>query len=185
MGELPHLEILKRGLGYTLQDYKQISALESDDVKPKEDQIKCGLYRAFSEEEHLVLVESAYSRNGMRCDLRINKRDRGEIAIEIKTAWAGDGWVNKPDEQARTWAKDVEKLSSLITEQSLVAAYFILVFAYQAGSTGERLLRERIDRISLRQPCVIETEEIGDWNRLNRLQCFVFDIIDRRAQQID
>ena len=140
------LDIVQRGLEFAKHDYLRIAASKTFDVKPKEDQIKCALYRAFSEREYLVHVEASYARNSGRCDLVVSK-DSKNVAIEIKTAWAGCGWVNKPNEQAESWLKDIDKLSALQEDENINTGLFIICFAYEHDSHGETQLRQKINEI--------------------------------------
>ena len=174
---MSNIDILIRGLDYAVNDYIQIARINEHDMKPKEDQIRCGLYRALSETNYLVRVEAAYSYNGNRCDILARLPDQPDIAIEVKTAWAGTGWANKPDEQAQNWMKDMAKLQELARTTSLQSAYFILLLAFEEGAKASKKLRERIDRITGYRLYPSPVYEIGQWNGLNRLQYFLFDVL--------
>lgn len=169
------MDTLLRGLDFAVADYVRIAERRAHDVKPKEDQIKCGLYRAFSESGHLVHVEAAYERHGNECDLVVIDGDV-ETAIEIKTAWAGQYWNNKPPEQAGTWAKDIEKLMGLADRPHVNAGIFILMLAFQEGSSAERALRCEIERIGCEPAFQSDRIPIAEWNGLDRLQYFVFRV---------
>jgi hypothetical protein len=171
------IDILIRGLDYAVNDYIRIARINEHDTKPKEDQIRCGLYRALSEADYLVRVEAAYSYSGSRCDILARQPDQPDIAIEVKTAWAGTGWANKPDEQAQNWLKDMVKLQELVRTTSLQSAYFILLLAFEEGAKASRKLHERIERITGYRVYPSQTYEIGKWNGLNRLQYFLFDVL--------
>ena len=170
------IDIIRRGLDFAARDYMGISKTEPFDVKPKEDQIKCGLYRALAEANFLVHVEAAcpraaLARNGARCDLLAIKRDK-RIAIEIKTAWAADGWVNKPEEQATAWEKDIAKLRALHEQKFADAGLFVLCLAFQAPSRAAEQLREKIIQI-VGDKNVVGPFGIQTWRRLNNVQFFV------------
>lgn len=169
------LNIVRHGLEYAKTDYLQIAALEKFDVKPKEDQIKSALYRSFSEHNYLVHIEASYTRNGGRCDLVASKNGK-KIAIEIKTAWAGSGWVNKPNEQAESWLKDVRKLMTLQADDSVKAGLFIICFAYEHNSKGEVQLRQKINEVIQAIKPELEPFEIATWNGLNNIQFFVYQV---------
>jgi hypothetical protein len=174
------IDSIMSGLEFAAQDYARIAKSVNFDVKPKEDQIKCGLYRALSEAGYLVHVEAAYARNETRCDM-MAIRDEHKIAIEIKTAWAGrGGWINKPVEQADKWSRDIEKLMVFAGEELIDTAYFIICFAYEHGSPAEEKLREKIKRIGSGELLCKEPIEISCWNGLNRIQFFVFQVFDGR-----
>jgi hypothetical protein len=174
-----NIDILIRGLDYAVNDYVRIAQINEHDIKPKEDQIRCGLYRALSEANYLVRVEAAYSYSGDRCDILARQPDQPDIAIEVKTAWAGTGWANKPDEQAQNWMKDMAKLQELVRTTSLQSAYFILLLAFEEGAKASKKLHERIGRIAGCRIYPSPVLEIGKWNGLNRLQYFLFDVLSK------
>lgn len=171
---------LKTGLAYATEEYKQLAELHSDDqicdVKPKEDQLKCALYRAFAERGYLVHVEASYERNGEECDLIASKSGEATIAIEIKTAWAGKGWINKPKEQAASWRKDIEKLNALRHGNTAKAdeGYFILCFAYEKDSLGEQAVRRELSELDINN--CMDSFSICDWNGLNAIDLYTVRI---------
>lgn len=162
-------DALRTGLMLAKSNYIDISKLSHLDVKPKEDQIKCAIYRALSECGDLVHVEASLSRNGERCDLFAVS---GEIrsAIEIKTAWAGKGWVNKPVEQSATWDYDIKKLTSLHESELADSCYFVLCLAYELGSKWEEVFKAE----ALKRECeLVDDFEISNWNGLNRIAFYI------------
>ena len=161
------------GMKVAVADYVKIAKLSWRlDVKPKEDQLKCAIYHTFSEARHLVHVERAYERGGGECDLVIASSN--PVAIEIKTAWAGKGWCNKPKEQAETWDADIRRLQGL-RPQSFSAGYFILLFAYESDTRAEMSVREKLS--TLGTPTIhISPTEMNEWNGLNRLECMAYRI---------
>ncbi|HEX2580535.1 MAG TPA: hypothetical protein VHL08_00985 [Dongiaceae bacterium] len=133
------LKSLKNGLIDASKDYMSISSRDLRDVKPKEDQIKCALYAHLRQGGYSVHVEGAYQSRG-RCDLRAYQNDgsMGDILIEIKTAWAGPGWVNKQDEQFSSWEEDCGRLRDAIAERDAESGVFIL-FGFASETLSEKL----------------------------------------------
>lgn len=166
--------LLKRGINYALADYEAIGVNRLGwCVKPKEDQLKASIYRAYAEAGFTVHVEPAYARNKGRCDLMV--ASTRPIAIEIKTAWAGSGrWVNKPVEQHGNWLKDIKRLDGL-SRDAYKAGLFVLLFAYEEGSDGEVLVREKIGEL---QPAFFRSRviDLGDWNGLNKAECLAIQV---------
>ncbi len=168
-------KIIENGLVLAEKDYSRIAKLKVKfDVKPKEDQVKCALYKAFCDNGYLVHIEASYAKNGERCDLLAIKENKNFVAIEIKTAWAGKGWVNKPVEQVLSWLTDIEKLRGLIKDRRTLKGYFILCFAYENGSKSEAALRKEIYKL----PKLVELApvKIEKWNGLTELQFFVVEV---------
>ncbi len=164
--------LIETGLKYAEADYVSIAQRGRFDVKPKEDQIKCALYRSFREAGYLVHVEASYERNAGRCDLlAVCDSGKSTVAIEIKTAWAGQGWTNKPDEQQRSWDTDIQRIQGLEGGQWAGSGYFVLCFAYEKGSTWEQRLRERVVSLG---GVLLPAFALVDWNGLNEAQfCLV------------
>jgi len=163
--------IIENGLKYAQEDYLKIALGKFNDVKPKEDQVKCALYRSFSEANYLVHVEASYARNAGRCDLVAIAKKKDYIAIEIKTAWAGTGWVNKPKEQASSWKKDIEKLKSMKKSGFAKHGYFVLSFAYEQSTKYHQQLHTEIQALN---GIELPFFQIEDWNGLNAIQfCIV------------
>jgi hypothetical protein len=132
--DLDFAAVIGKGLDQAMQDYGALFEIGTDDVVPKEDQIKCAIYSAATAAGYLVHVEGARMRNKGRLDLKLiapDEKPRTSAAIEIKIAWAGrpgDGWDNSG--QLQTWIKDLVNLQDIETP-GLVARYFALAFAYQ------------------------------------------------------
>jgi hypothetical protein len=164
------IEKLSNGLRYAKSDFSKLSSLDHHDVKPKEDQVKCALYRALSEEGYLVHVEAACARNGERCDLFAVALDGHRAAIEIKSAWGGVGWVNKPLEQSATWKADIEKLLALQENENADSGYFVLCLAYQFESRWESVLKNEVQNIGGKQ---VLDFEISEWNGLDRISFYI------------
>lgn len=165
------------GLKFAADDFKKISMLGSFDVKPKEDQVKCCLYKSLTEFGYTVHVEASYARNGGRCDLiAIEPNSGARAAIEIKTAWAGGGWVNKPKEQMASWRKDIVKLMTLQTNECVEAGILVICFAYERESEWQVKVRNEID--ALGGTC-LPPFELSAWNRLNEAQFFVIEAFTR------
>ncbi|WP_433884694.1 hypothetical protein [Pseudomonas vranovensis] len=165
---------IQDGLKYAEADYVSIAKRGRFDVKPKEDQLKCALYRSFCEGGFLVHVEAGYARKAGRCDLfAASSSSTSSVAIEIKTAWAGNGWINKPAEQQRSWEMDINKLRALEGGDWANAGYFILCFAYEKGSLPEVKLRKSVSALGgvLSAPFVLD-----DWNGLNEAQFCVVKV---------
>lgn len=169
-------KLLIKGIDYALADFEQIAKGRLGRcVKPKEDQLKCAIYRAFSEAGYVVHVEPSYERAGGECDLIV--ADTKPIAIEIKTAWGGttaDGWQNKSSEQHGDWLKDISRLDSL-SRDTYQAGVFVLLFAYEEGSDGEELVRAKIAKL---QPAYFRSKiiDIGNWNGLNKAECSLIQV---------
>ncbi|WP_374385276.1 hypothetical protein [Dongia sp.] len=171
--------LIMKALEASGKEYQRIVEAGTFDVKPKEDQIKCAIYSSFREEEYLVQVEAATARHGKRCDLRIIGKAGDSIAIEIKTAWAGVNWNNKPIEQGSSWLKDVKKLSSLADfgTSAIVDRFFVLMVASQDDC--DKILASQIEALkNCGATCLKETKKIGinNWNGLNRLTFYLFRI---------
>lgn len=168
-------EILWSGLKFAEQDYSAIAGSQVTDVKPKEDQIKCAVYHAFSNQKYLVHVEKGYSRNGGRCDLiAFNKAKTKSIAIEIKTAWAATGWVNKPKDQEKSWRYDIGKLKSLRKNRQVTSGIFVLCFIYEDGCRSEKNFRQKISKLQGIASKPIQIKWGTDLNRLQFIVCTVF-----------
>ena len=164
------------GLSQAGKDYVRISEAKNCDVKPKEDQIKCAIYRALCDNKYLVHVEARYPDADQRCDLiAIDQSTNERVAIEIKTAWAGRGWINKPTEQASTWRADIEKLLILQKNGWVESGYFVLCFAYEEGSPSEGRLRVEIEGIGGEWTVPFS---ISSWNGLNKIQFMVLNVFD-------
>ena len=191
--ELP-ASIIKRGLESAASDFVSIAEIGQFagkrrfdshifDVKPKEDQVKCALYRAFVDDGYLVHVEAGYITpyDTGRCDL-IAVKDDYRIAIEIKTAWAGGGWVNKSEEQARSWHRDVSKIETLIMEKLIDSGVFVLCFIYECACTAEYLIRDKISEIfKAESDPLIQEVILNHWNGLNRMEFFVLNVMPSDA----
>lgn len=163
--------LLIHGVHLAMDDYCRIAERPLGvDVKPKEDQLKCALYRAFSEAGKLVCVETGYERAGGKCDLVVAMRR--PVGLELKTAWASTGWKNKPAEQAKSWNRDLERLATL-ADKGFGAGFLVLMFAYEAGSKPEAVLRAKTN--DLGKPSLhTEPRKLTLWNGLDRLECMAW-----------
>ena len=166
-------KIIESGLKYAQEDYLEIALGIFNDVKPKEDQVKCALYRSFSEENYLVHAEASYERNKGRCDLVAISNKQDYVAIEIKTAWAGTGWVNKPKRQASSWMKDIDKLNSMKKNGFANHGYFILCYAYEQSTKYHEQLYTEIKELKGEELPIVKIE---DWNGLNTIQFFIVKV---------
>lgn len=167
------INLIRQGIDYALDDYCRLAEKPLGvDVKPKEDQLKCALYRAFTEAGHVVHVEGGYERGGAECDLMVAMRR--PVGIEIKTAWAATGWNNKAPEQADTWHKDLDKLKTL-PAKGFGTGFFVLMFAYAAGTAAEETLRAVIADLG-RPTLRTEPRELTLWNGLDSLECFAWRV---------
>lgn len=169
-------QILERGIAFAFDDYRRIAERPLGiDVKPKEDQLKCALYRAFIEAGHMVQVEGGYKRGRDKCDLMVAMRE--PVGLELKTAWAGDpdeGWQNKPDDQAKTWHKDLDKLNTL-PAKGFGAGFFVLLLAYLPGSRELPAMRERVAKLG--EPFIAtEPRAIPSLNGLDTLECYAWRV---------
>ncbi|TWA74049.1 hypothetical protein FBZ82_10162 [Azospirillum brasilense] len=173
------IESIRHGLDYAAKDYGLIALLDHKDVKPKEDQIKCALYRALSEDGYSVRVEPSTSRGGCRSDLYAVRGD-DSIGIEIKTAWAGSGkWNNKYTEQSNSWTADIERLKDLCQGQAMSAGYFVLGFVHERGSRAEATLRRHI--AAMEGDAVVEPVpmDLPNWNGLDSMEFHVMRVFRR------
>lgn len=161
------IALIRQGIDYALDDYCRLSEKPMGvDVKPKEDQLKCALYRAFTEAGRVVHVEGGYARAKGKCDLMVAMRK--PVGLELKVAWACTSWNNKPPEQAATWVRDYEKLKTL-PDKGFGAGFFVLLFVYSANTVAEGSLRTVIADFG--KPCLCtEPREINLWNGLNTLE---------------
>lgn len=175
MGNSEILGLIRAGLDAAVRDYQQIATGRHHDVKPKEDQIKCCLYKSFTDAGRLVHAEAAYQRNGGRCDLMV--LGGLPVGIEIKTAWAAPGWKNKAPEQFDCWLQDIEKLKENRDAFGGWESYFVLLVASQNQSTPQKSLLEKLAELQEQYACEIsEPTQIEEWNGLNSLQYFIFRI---------
>lgn len=171
-----HLEVIQAGLIQAEQDYIRISETINYDVKPKEDQIKCAIYHKFCDNKYLVHVEARYPEASQRCDLIVIDQSTNErVAIEIKTAWAGQGWINKPTEQASAWRADIEKLLALQEKGWVDSGYFVLCFAYEEDSPSEIKLRSEIETLGGKWTAPFS---IINWNGLNKIQFLILNVFE-------
>lgn len=169
---------IAEGLALAERDYKLIAKNGTQkDVKPKEDQIKCALYKVFNDKGYLVHVEASLDTSRERCDLIAYKGRSHVVAIEIKTAWAGVGWVNKPAMQASTWVADIQKLIKLRKNEYVTHGFFILCFCYEKNSNGENGLRKEISNIFKLGYFEFKPIKIKSWNGLNEIQFFVLEVV--------
>lgn len=170
------IALIRQGIDYALVDYCRLAEKPLGvDVKPKEDQLKCALYRAFTEAGHVVHVEGGYERGGAECDLMVSMRR--PVGIEIKTAWAAasaDGWKNKPGYQTSTWSEDIRKLRTL-AERGFGSGFFVMLFSYQAETVGEKTLRGRMSGLGRPVICT-EPRGLTLWNGLDTLECYAWRV---------
>ncbi|MDQ7251670.1 hypothetical protein [Dongia sedimenti] len=174
-----------KGLVQAIDDYAALFEIGSEDVTPKEDQIKCAIYSAAIGLGLLVHVEGARGRNQGRLDLKLISRSgepRKAAVIEIKKAWAGqprrrgEGWNNYG--QRETWVKDIANLQN-IKDPIVVARYFALGFSYQTGHDAG--VRREIEELTS-MPCVSEVARseraipIGTSSGLNWMDFFLFSV---------
>lgn len=171
---MPVIKCIENGLSLAAKDYERIAKLGDIkfDVKPKEDQIKCALYKVFSDSGYLVHVEASYARNKDRCDM-LARKGRSTIAIEIKTAWAGVGWVNKPIEQASSWNLDIDKLLSLRESGSATHGFLIICLSYQKGSKWEEVLKSEVNKLDAQS---YPSFKIQEWNGLTEIQFYLIEV---------
>ncbi|MFV3128688.1 hypothetical protein [Niveispirillum sp. KHB5.9] len=125
-------ESIKRGIEYSSNDYKALSERECRDVKPKEDQLKCALYRSLAEDGYLMHVEARNFHGNSRIDL-LGYKGKRTFAIEIKTSWCATGWANKYAEQRGKWISDIDRVSVLLRDGHIDFGFFVLALAYQEG----------------------------------------------------
>jgi len=175
---------IRRGLDLAIEDYCSVAALGTDDVKPKEDQIKCALYHVFRSIGYRVHIEAAITRNGQRCDVRVVAPGDKSIVIEIKTAWAGKGWNNKPNEQGSSWRKDIDKLAALpaFNKSQVVDRFFVLLIASQDGY--DTRLSDQVK--ALQGPGVdclqdAKTSIIENWQGIDQLKYLLFRVHPAKA----
>lgn len=171
MSIVKHVE---NSLYLAAKDYESIAKLGNDkfDVKPKEDQVKCALYKEFTDSGYLVHVEASYARNKGRCDV-IARKGKSTVAIEIKTAWAGVGWVNKPSEQASSWSLDIDKLLSLRESGSATHGFLIICLSYQKGSKWEEVLKSEVYKLDVQS---YPSFKIQEWNGLTEIQFYLIEV---------
>lgn len=99
----------------TVRALEACGRLQPFEALPKEELIRSACY-AMCSRRGTVFVESRYAdspddaRN--ESDLWLARSSHwDETWVEIKRAWAGPGWTNKPGEQEACWMYDVEKLA--------------------------------------------------------------------------
>jgi hypothetical protein len=120
--------LLRQAIDSAMDDLVAIAGHSPNEVLPKEEQVRAAVYHFLRQQNWLVHVEAAYPRSKTECDLRAWDRKDQELWIEVKRAWGirTSGWVNKPAEQARTWAADAEKL--LLAPASATRAFLLVGF---------------------------------------------------------
>lgn len=167
---------IKIGIDYAVDDYRRIASLKIRDVKPKEDQLKCAIYRSLSEAGYLVHVEARDFQGYSRIDL-LSYKGRKTFAIEIKTSWCGPRWVNKYAEQAGKWVADISRISDLMVNGHINDGLFVLALAYREGYSGLDNMRMQIDgltNVKLLHQC--ETV-IDEWNGLDKIEFLVWRVV--------
>lgn len=147
--------------------------MDPQEVKPKEDQIKCALYAALKNSGAVVHVEATYNGEHKQvCDLRA-KFGETYHWIEIKTAWAAPGWVNKLNEQVGTWCKDIERLRGVEPGPNAAEAYFVLFVFYGRDSPAAKAMLSVVEELDGTLECLFRGDvSVGfDWhNGLNAFQ---------------
>jgi hypothetical protein len=180
--------LIRRGLDLAIEDYGGVAALGTDDVKPKEDQIKCALYHVFRCIGYKVHIEAAIARNGRRCDVRVVAPGDKSIAIEIKTAWVSKGWNNKPKEQGDSWCQDVDKLATMTAfgKSEVVDRFFVLLIASQDGYDAR--LSDQVKRLQApKVECLQATKKsiIENWQGINQLEYLLFRVHPAKTAKND
>lgn len=177
------VSLIRTGLEGAVADYQAIAKVAHRDVKPKEDQIKCRIFKSFTDAGYRMHVESAGIDKGSRIDISvISKSEDSYVSnIEIKTAWAATGWNNKPQEQFSSWCKDIEKLKKTASASD-IANYFVLLVAFEENSGAQDALcdvRKQLSALDGVEELVVSTvSKMADWNRLDAIQYFIFQIIE-------
>jgi len=167
---------LKTGLDFSLADFQYIARVPNrHDVKPKEDQIKCAIYRALVDSGHRVHIEAAYERSGKKCDVRATRRNN-TLWLEIKTGWAGTGgWVNKLREQIAAWQGDIKRLVRVgEPDQKL----FVLFLFTQSGAPCAIRAVDAARKVGRSHELILDSgpTKLPVWNGLDEAQYFVWRI---------
>jgi excisionase family DNA binding protein len=101
-------------------DLMKIAASGPRERLPKEEQIRCSMYANLKPHCALLQAEAGYcdadDGDKCECDLCALLADGTRCWIEIKRAWEGSGYVNKPHELQTSWQTDVGKLDRLSNE---------------------------------------------------------------------
>jgi len=133
---------------------------------PKEELIRSACYARCSR-YGTVFVESSYTPNTRsECDLWLSGTRRWrETWLEIKRAWAGPTWNNKPGEQGADWLFDIQKLADARQGRR---AFFLLSFI---NAEHERVLEPGYKAITSRLSSarglehVVGTSRPIEWGR--------------------
>ena len=93
---------------------------------PKEELIRSACYARCSR-YGTVFIETPYTAKARsECDLWLSRTRRWrETWLEVKRAWAGPTWNNKPSEQGAGWLADIQKLADAGQGRR---AFFLLSF---------------------------------------------------------
>lgn len=175
------VSLIRTGLEGAVADYQVIAKVAHRDVKPKEDQIKCHIFKSFVDAGQRVHVESAGIEKGSRTDISVISKSEDSYAsnIEIKTAWAATGWNNKPQEQFSSWCKDIEKLKRSVSSSDMVN-YFVLLVAFEENSSAQDALcnvRKQFSALDGVEELVVSSvSKMANWNHLDSIQYFIFQI---------
>tara|TARA_B100000745_G_scaffold225022_1_gene150468 strand:+ start:1460 stop:2023 length:564 start_codon:yes stop_codon:yes gene_type:complete len=174
---------IENGISLATKDYIRIVNFGNKkfDVKPKEDQIKCCLYKAFCDAGYLVHVEASYARNGGRCDLIAYNHASDSVALEIKTAWGGTGWNNKVSEQVSSWKSDLKKLQTLMAAEPVTHRYLLVCFCYQKGTQPEEALKAELDKLEAK---AYEPFVFSEWNGLTEIQFYLIDSLVTTTEEL-
>lgn len=142
-----------------IADLNSIAAAEPNERLPKEEQIRASVYAVLRPIAKVVAVERGYwpieSGAKQESDIWMRGRSGEEAWIEIKRAWAGQSFTNRPRSQVSSWDGDLEKLASASPQSArifLLVAFFDRMPHWPPAQDEKGLLR-----------CIF------DWQPINRV----------------
>lgn len=100
------------------ETFSELCHRNPNELLPREAQTQAALYHAARANGHFATLERGYAPIELgskeRCDLVVFDDHHGQDSwIELKHAWSMSGFNPKPNEQLRSWRRDLQKLAQL------------------------------------------------------------------------